>query len=51
MNDSDIHSGGSEFVQAREQIRLALRLKQIVKCAHLGFVVRAAFDFIGAVVG
>ena len=51
MNDSDIHPGGREFVQAREQIRFALRLKQVVKRAHLGFVVRAAFDFIGAVVG
>src|SRR5262249_49411967 len=49
-NDARVHSGGRVFIEPRAQICLALRLKQVMKNSHLGFVVRAAFDLLGAIV-
>src|SRR5579863_9954352 len=48
INDADVQAGGGIFSQAGCKIRGSLRLIQIVKNSHFGFVVRAGGDLFGA---
>src|SRR5262245_53476485 len=46
VNNAYVHPSRCELFQAHAQIRCALRLKEVVEDAHLGFVVCAALDFL-----
>src|ERR1043166_3411286 len=48
VDDTGVHSGGGEFVEARTQVGRTLGLKKVVEGAHFRFVVGAPRDFCGA---
>src|SRR4051812_38146625 len=50
-DDARVNSRGGKLVEARAQIRLALRLEEVVIDAHLRLVVGPALDFVGARLG
>src|SRR5919112_3915869 len=50
-DDARVDSGGRELVEARAQVRLALRLEEVVVDAHLRLVVGPAPNLFGAGLG